>query len=58
MGPAGEIYIRNEIDDTPYVESHRKVFEKPNDKHGGPLGPEAPGAPPGGRTHTTGRNKK
>jgi hypothetical protein len=46
MGSAGEMYIRNEIDDKPYVESHRKTFEKTTDKNGKPLGPEVPGGSP------------
>jgi len=32
MGPAGELYIRNELDDKPAVKSHRLIFEK---KRGG-----------------------
>ena len=31
MGPAGEMYIRNDTDDKPYVESHRMIFEKTTD---------------------------
>jgi hypothetical protein len=45
------MYIRNEIDDKPYVESHRITFEKPSDKHGQPGGLEVPGGP-GGRGRT------
>ncbi len=37
MGPAGQFYIRNEIDDRPLVDYHRLLFEKP-DKHRGPGG--------------------
>ena len=46
MGPAGELYVHNEIEDKPYVESHRQTFEKTTDKRGNPLGPEGPGGPP------------
>jgi hypothetical protein len=49
MGSAGEMYMRNEIDDKPYVESHRKTFEKTTDKRGNPLGPETGPAAPTGR---------
>jgi hypothetical protein len=45
MGSAGEMYIRNEIDDKPFVESHRVTFEKP--KGNQPGGPEGPGGPGG-----------
>ncbi len=56
MGPAGELYIRNELDDKPYVESHRMIFENLNDKNGSALGPEGPGGAPGrGRPTTRGR---
>jgi hypothetical protein len=48
MGSAGEMYIRNEIEDKPYVESHRMTFEKTTDKFGNPLSPDGPGGP-GGR---------
>jgi hypothetical protein len=46
MGPAGEMYIRSDMEDKPYVDSHRMIFEKTNDRRGpdGP-GPGAPGAP-------------
>lgn len=30
MGPAGQLYIRNEAEDKPFVEHHRLLFEKPN----------------------------
>ena len=49
MGPAGDMYVRNEIDDKPIVENHRLIFDQ-KDKHklGGPEeGPGMPGA--GGR---------
>ena len=55
MGPAGEIYIRNEADDKPYVESHRVVFEKASDRRGGPEG-MGPG-PPGTRPRPPGRGR-
>jgi hypothetical protein len=41
MGPAGELYIRNELEDKSYVENHRAIFEK------APTGPEGPGGPGG-----------
>lgn len=40
MGPAGQLYIHNELDDKPFVERHRLLFEKPNRKN----------CRPGGRT--------
>src|SRR6476646_3098960 len=48
MGPAGEMYIRSDMEDKPYVDSHRMIFEKadPRRAPGGPGGPE--GGPPGG----------
>ena len=46
MGPAGELYIRNEIDDKPIVDYHRMLFEKPSNKHLGPGG--GPEGSPGG----------
>ena len=49
MGPAGDMYVRNEVDDKPIVENHRLIFDQ-KDKHklGGPE--EGPGMPgPGGR---------
>ena len=49
MGPAGELYIRNEIDDKPVAEYHHQIFTKPDPKHPGPGGPGGPGAEgPGG----------
>jgi hypothetical protein len=42
MGPAGEMYVRNELDDKSYVENHRAIFEK-TDPRAGPGGPEGPG---------------
>jgi hypothetical protein len=48
MGPSGQMYVRNETDDKPIVEYHRKLFEKTNTGHrgleGGP-GPESPPRP-------------
>lgn len=38
MGPAGQLYIRNEVDDEPFVEQHRLLFEKTNSKSPGPGG--------------------
>ena len=35
MGPSGEMYIRNEIDDKPFVEYHHLLFEKSNDRRRG-----------------------
>ena len=32
MGPAGQLYIRNELEDEPFVEHHRLLFAKPNRK--------------------------
>jgi hypothetical protein len=52
MGPAGEMYIRSDMEDKPYVDSHRMIFEKvdPRRTPGGPGGPEGgPGGPGGGR---------
>jgi hypothetical protein len=46
MGPAGELYIRNETDDKPLVEYHRALFDNPNEKKG--RGPSGPGGPEGG----------
>jgi hypothetical protein len=50
MGPAGELYIRNDTDDKPYVQTFHAIFDETTDKHGNPLGPEGPGGPgaPGG----------
>ncbi|HVT29945.1 MAG TPA: hypothetical protein VHE81_18150 [Lacipirellulaceae bacterium] len=47
MGPAGQFYVRNEIDDKPSVNYHRLLFEKSNDKNRGPGG--GPGYGPAGR---------
>jgi hypothetical protein len=57
MGPAGELYIRNETDDKPLVEYHKALFDNPNEKKGrgpsGPGGPEGPARPrPGPRSAT------
>jgi hypothetical protein len=38
MGPAGQLYIHNELDDKPFVEYHRLLFEKPDPKNRGPGG--------------------
>ena len=35
MGPAGELYIRNELDDKPAVENHKMIFEKKKGGRGG-----------------------
>ena len=45
MGPAGELYIRSELNDKTDVQNHRILFAKP-DKRAGAGGPE--GMPPGG----------
>ena len=29
MGPTGQLYIQNELDDKPFVEQYRTLFEKP-----------------------------
>jgi hypothetical protein len=47
MGPAGELYIRNDSDDKPYVESFRMIFDETAEKQRGQFGPEGPG--PAGR---------
>jgi hypothetical protein len=60
MGPAGELYIHNELDDKTAVEYHKMLFME--DKRFGPGGPEGlgPGSrqPPGrgGRGGRGGRN--
>jgi len=53
MGPSGELYIHHELDDKPFVDFHRALFEKTGNNPGrggrpgsGPGGPE--GGPPGG----------
>jgi hypothetical protein len=56
MGPAGELYIHNELDDKPYVESHRATFEKTTDRQG-PIGPGAPGGPGPGRPRPAGKGR-
>jgi hypothetical protein len=38
MGPAGQLYIHSEVDDEPFVERHRVLFEKTNSKNLGPGG--------------------
>jgi hypothetical protein len=55
MGPAGELYIRNDVDDKPYVDSYHKVFEETTDKRGGALGPEGPGGAGSRRSPGKGR---
>jgi hypothetical protein len=46
MGPAGEMYIRNELDDKSYVDFHKATFEKSTDSRMGPGGLEGgPGGP-------------
>jgi hypothetical protein len=47
MGPAGELYIRNEADDKSYIQSFHMVFDETTDKRGNPIGPEGPGGPGG-----------
>lgn len=49
MGPSGQLYIRNEIDDKPFVDYHRELFDKSLDKHRGPGGPDEFGRGPVGR---------
>ncbi len=44
MGPAGELYIHDEIDDKPVVEYHKVLFQKPDKRRG--MGPEGPGFGP------------
>jgi hypothetical protein len=44
MGPAGELYVRNELDDKQAVEYHEAVFDKKNQGV-----PGAEGMYPGGR---------
>ena len=48
MGPAGEMYIRSELDDKAYVQNFHAIFDEP--AHGAPgvPGMEGPGVP-GGR---------
>jgi hypothetical protein len=56
MGPAGELYIRNDADDKSYVQSFHMTFDETTDKRGNPTGPEVPGGPPGrGRPPRGGR---
>lgn len=38
MGPTGQLYIRREVDDEPFVEQHRMLFEKTKLKNLGPGG--------------------
>jgi hypothetical protein len=47
MGPAGELYIRNDTDDKPYVDSFHMIFEQTTDNRAveGPGGP-GPRRPP------------
>jgi hypothetical protein len=52
MGPAGEFYIRNELDDKQAVVYHQLLFAKERKGAGGefgPGGPEGPGRTPRGR---------
>ena len=53
MGSAGELYIRNELDDKPAVDYHQFIFEKRKN----PMGMEemGPGGAPGGRMQRGGR---
>lgn len=48
MGPSGQMYIRNETDDKPIVEYHKKLFEKTNTNHRGPEGGPGGMGPEGG----------
>jgi hypothetical protein len=49
MGPAGELYIRSELNDKTDIQNHRILFAKP-DKRAGAGGPEGfPGGPGGAR---------
>ncbi len=51
MGPAGEMYIRNELDDKSYVQNYHAIFnEQPAN-----MGPDGPGGPPAGRGRSRGR---
>ena len=52
MGPAGELYIHNELDDKSYVDFHKATFEKSADPRMGPGGEGGPGAPPRGGKRT------
>jgi hypothetical protein len=54
MGPAGELYIRNEFDDKPYVATYHATFEESTDKRSS-TGPEAPGGPGSRRPSARGR---
>jgi hypothetical protein len=47
MGPAGELYIRNDADDKSYVQSFHMTFDETTDKRGNPTGPEGVGGPAG-----------
>lgn len=58
MGPAGDLYIRNELDDKEAVEYHRMLFEVDKKRagfEGGPGGEFGPGGPGAGRRPPTGR---
>ncbi|HEX4415047.1 MAG TPA: hypothetical protein VH107_15530 [Lacipirellulaceae bacterium] len=48
MGPAGELYVHNELDDKPAVDYHKAIFEEHRSPDGGPEGP-------GGRGSNRGR---
>jgi hypothetical protein len=47
MGPAGELYIRNDADDKPYVQTFHAIFDETTDKRGNPAGPGPEGGPGG-----------
>jgi len=49
MGPSGEFYIRNELDDKQAVVYHKIIFSKEPRGGGGEFGPGGPGGPPRGR---------
>lgn len=55
MGPAGELYVHDEVDDKPAVEYHRLLFEKTSDKHRGPYNMPGPGGQEGPRAPRAGR---
>jgi hypothetical protein len=50
MGPTGELYIHDELDDKPAVDYHKAIFEEHRSPEGGPEGPG-----PGGRGPSKGR---
>lgn len=55
MGPSGELYIRNELDDKLAVETHKAIFEAPKYPEGGVEGPGGPQRPGGKGTRSTRR---